>query len=145
MHNDTPSVTREIAHANPVIQSVDLPQIASQLDGTLAQFAGLVAVFEKRLAALEKTTQLRVTVNSRQARAIQRAVSERAKTLCADHNIEYLTFGTRIRDTIWRAFRSEYAVPTAYDLPESQYASALETVKSWNSFAYMRRLRRAEV
>ncbi len=134
----TPGTQAMAANAKPGI--VDT---ATQMNDALVKMTGLLLALEKRLAMLEKASMLRVTISSAQARAVQKAVVDRAKSLCDDNELAYEQFGAYVRGAIWRAFRAEYAVPTAYDLPEVQYASALETVRCWHSFAFMRKLRRA--
>lgn len=119
-------------------------QLSMQLQEAVQQMAGLIIVLERRTQALEKILGQRVTVSSIQARTLQRAVADRAKQLCETDDMEYTSLGRKIRAAIWRDFRWEYAVPSAYDLPLFAFEGALEMVHEWYSFALMRRLRKSK-
>lgn len=107
----------------------------------LQQFGGYMAMMEQRIKKLEKLTEQRVTINSKQAKALQKRVQARSVTLCEKHGFSYADDGETFRRAIWRDLKGQYAIDDIHDLPAVYFDIAAQYIDGWTSYSVVRKLR----
>lgn len=140
--------SNQLAHISPENMSLaqTLAQSVEIQQNSVEKLAAIIVMLDKRLHSVEAMMENRVTVSSSQARSIANAVGARAHEICDQNALPYSTAGRTIREAIWRALRSEYQIPSHYDLSAIYYEHALSFVKGWTSFTVIRKARqRSEI
>lgn len=112
-----------------------------QLGLFLQQFGGYMAAMEQRIKKLEKLTEQRVTISSKQAKALQKRVQARSMALCEKHGFSYSDGGEAFRRAIWRGLKAQYAVDDVHDLPAVYFDLAAQYIDGWTSYSIVRKLR----
>ncbi len=107
----------------------------------LQQFGGYMAMMEQRIKKLEKLTEQRVTINSKQAKALQKRVQARSAALCEKHGFLYADDGETFRRAIWRDLKGQYAIDDIHDLPAVYFDIAAQYIDGWMSYSVVRKLR----
>lgn len=107
----------------------------------LQQFGGYMAMMEQRIKKLEKLTEQRVTINSKQAKALQKRVQARSVTLCEKYGFLYADDGETFRRAIWRDLKGQYAIDDIHDLPAVYFDIAAQYIDGWTSYSVVRKLR----
>ena len=90
---------------------------------------------------LEKLTEQRVTISSKQAKALQKRVQARSAALCDKHGFLYADDGETFRRAIWRDLKGQYGIDDIHDLPAVYFDIAAQYIDSWQSFSLVRKLR----
>lgn len=112
-----------------------------QLGLFLQQFGGYMAAMEQRIKKLEKLTEQKVTISSKQAKALQKRVQARSSALCEKHGFSYVNDGETFRRAIWRDLKAQYAVEDVHDLPAVYFDIAAQFVDGWTSYSIVRKVR----
>ena len=107
----------------------------------LQQFGGYMAMMEQRIKKLEKLTEQRVTINSKQAKALQKRVQARSAALCEKHGFLYADDVETFRRAIWRDLKGQYAIDDIHDLPAVYFDIAAQYIDGWTSYSVVRKLR----
>ena len=107
----------------------------------IQQFGGYMAAMEQRLKKLEKLTEQKVTINSKQAKALQKRVQARSAALCEKYGFSYADDGETFRRAIWRDLKGQYAIDDIHDLPAVYFDIAAQFVDNWTSYSVVRKLR----
>ena len=107
----------------------------------LQQLGGYMAAMEQRVKKLEKLTEQKVTINSKQAKALQKRVQARSAALCEKHGFSYTDDGETFRRAIWRDLKGQYAIDDVHDLPAVYFDIAAQYIDGWNSYSIVRKLR----
>ena len=100
-----------------------------------------MAAMEQRIKKLEKLTEQRVTISSKQAKALQKRVQARSMALCEKHGFSYSDGGETFRRAIWRGLKAQYAVDDVHDLPAAYFDLAAQYIDGWSSYSIVRKLR----
>ena len=112
-----------------------------QMSLFLQQLGGYMAMMEQRIKKLEKLTEQRITISSKQAKALQKRVQARSAGLCDKHGFSYADDGETFRRAIWRDLKAQYAVDDIHDLPAVYFDLAAAFVDGWTSYSTVRRIR----
>lgn len=107
----------------------------------LQQLGGYTAAMEQRIKKLEKLTEQKITISSKQAKALQKRVQARSAALCEKHGFLYKEDGTVFRRAILRDLKTQYAVEDIHDLPAVYFDFAAAYVEGWSSYATVRKIR----
>lgn len=107
----------------------------------IQQMGAVVTALDQRMKKLEKLTEQRVTINSKQAKALQKRVQARSAVLCEKHGFSYAEDGEAFRRTIWRDLKAQYAIDDIHDLPAAYFALAGTFIDGWSSFQTVRKVR----
>ena len=107
----------------------------------LQQFGGYMAAMEQRIKKLEKLTEQKVTISSKQAKALQKRVQARSMALCEKHGFSYADDGETFRRAIWRDLKGQYAIDDVHDLPVVYFDIAAQYIDGWTSYSIVRKLR----
>lgn len=115
---------------------------AQQMAVYMQQMCAVVAALDRQIKALEKlSAQQRVTINSKQAKALQKRVQSRCRSLCDKYDFPYQECGESFRRALWGELKVQYAVDDVHDLPAQYFDLACSFVDGWTSFQTVRRLR----
>ena len=120
---------------------MQMAEVSRQLAATVQQLGQALAAINIRMARLEKMMDVKVTVTSQQAKALNKAIRERAKALCDKHGLLYSRDGKLVRAAISRAVLSQYAVHDIHDVPAAYFDLALGLINNWQSFQLIRSIR----
>lgn len=112
-----------------------------QMGVFLQQLGGYMVAMEQRMKKLEKLTEQRVTINSKQAKALQKRVQARSVALCEKHGFSYASDGEAFRRAIWRDLKGQYGIDDIHDLPLSYFDIATQFIDGWTSYGLVRKLR----
>lgn len=107
----------------------------------LQQFGGYMAAMEQRIKKLEKLTEQKVTISSKQAKALQKRVQARSAALCEKYGFLYADVGETFRRAIWRDLKGQYAIDDVHDLPAVYFDIAAQYIDGWNSYSIVRKVR----
>ncbi len=107
----------------------------------LQQFGGYMVAMEQRMKKLEKLTEQKVTISSKQAKALQKRVQARSVALCEKYGLLYADDGETFRRAIWRDLKGQYAIDDVHDLPAVYFDIAAQYIDSWASYSIVRKLR----
>lgn len=107
----------------------------------LQQLGGYMAAMEQRIKKLEKLTEQRVTVSSKQAKALQKRVQTRSNALCEKHGLSYADVGEAFRRAIWRGLKGQYGIDDVHDLPAVYFDIAAQYIEAWTSYSLVKQLR----
>ncbi len=115
---------------------------AQQMAVYMQQMCAVVAALDRQIKALEKlSAQQRITINSKQAKALQKRVQSRCRALCEKYDFPYQECGESFRRALWSELKVQYAVDDVHDLPAQYFDLACSFVEGWTSFQTVRRLR----
>lgn len=137
-HTELMTITKQ-QHDNLLMMAESSRQMAVMVQ----QLGAVMTALNSRMARMEKILDQKVTVDSRQAKTLQKSVRERAKALCEKHDLSYAQDGKRLRAAINRAVLSQYGVEDIHDIPASYYDLALALIQGWTSFQVIRQIREA--
>ena len=98
-------------------------------------------MMEQRIKKLEKLTEQRVTISSKQAKALQKRVQSRSADLCMKYKFTYSEDGETFRRAIWRDLKGQYAIDDIHDLPAAYFDLAAAFINNWTSFQTVRKIR----
>lgn len=107
----------------------------------LQQFGGYMAAMEQRIKKLEKLTEQKVTISSKQAKALQKRVQARSAALCDKYGFLYTEDGEAFRKALWRDLKAQYAIEDVHDLPAAYFDIAAQYIENWTSYSTVRKLR----
>lgn len=107
----------------------------------LQQMGGYMAAMEQRIKKLEKLTEQRITVSSKQAKALQRRVAARSAALCDKYGFSYADSGEAFRRALWRDLKGQYGIDDIHDLPAAYFDLAARYIDGWTSFQTVRKIR----
>lgn len=107
----------------------------------LQQFGGYMAAMEQRMKKLEKLTEQRITINSKQAKALQKRVQMRSAALCDKHGFSYASGGEAFRRALWRDLKAQYGVDDIHDLPAAYFDLAGGFIDGWTSYQTVKKIR----
>lgn len=107
----------------------------------IQQFGGYMAAMEQRIKKLEKLTEQRVTVSSKQAKALQRRVAARSAALCDKYGFSYGGSGEAFRRALWRDLKGQYGIDDIHDLPAAYFDIAAQYIDGWTSYQTVRKIR----
>ena len=107
----------------------------------IQQFGGYMAAMEQRIKKLEKLTEQRVTVSSKQAKALQRRVATRSAALCDKYGFSYGDSGEAFRRALWRDLKGQYGIDDIHDLPAAYFDIAAQYIDGWTSYQTVRKIR----
>lgn len=116
---------------------------AQQMAIYMQQMCAVVAALDRQIKALEKVAaqQQRVTIQSKQAKALHKRVQSRCRALCDKYDFPYRECGEAFRRALWGELKAQYAVDDIHDLPAQYFDLACSFVDGWTSFQTVRRLR----
>ena len=97
----------------------------------IQQMGAVVTALDQRMKKLERLTEQRVTINSKQAKALQKRVQARSAVLCEKHGFSYAEDGEAFRRAIWRDLKAQYAIDDIHDLPAAYFALAGTFIDGW--------------
>ena len=118
-------------------QEVNLQQMGLFLQ----QFGGYMVAMEQRIKKLEKLTEQKVTISSKQAKALQKRVQARSVALCDKYGFSYADDGEAFRRALWHDLKTQYAVEDVHDLPAVYFDIAAQYIENWTSYSTVRKLR----
>ena len=101
-----------------------------------------ILTLEESNRKLQVLLEERLTVTSVQAKALQKAVAERARVFCSTNGIDYKAQGGKVRAAITKQVKQDFGVADFGDIPAGKYAAALEMIGEWTSFGLIRRLKK---
>lgn len=117
-----------------------LVQQYQQQETLLVRLAAIIEQQEKRIAALEKS---KITINSKQAKAMSKRIGERAQAISDKYSLSKKSCGS-IRTAIRRELMRQYGITDLHDLPVGYYELAGQLVDGWSSYSLVRKLRDKE-
>lgn len=112
-----------------------------QLTTLVRQFSTIVMAMDQRMAKLERLLDRRVTIESKQYKAIQKAIKERGKAICDKYHLDAKEAGKIIRKEITGYIISRYGVTDLHDLQDNYYDIVLTEINNWTSYALVCRIR----
>jgi hypothetical protein len=105
----------------------------------LATMAGMLQATNQSMAELQRQVRLLEKVTPAQASALNRAIRERGVEICA---IYMARGGEQLAATaIRRAFRQQFGVKSAKELPRCDYENAMEVIQNWDDYQAMKKIR----
>ncbi|MBR1584744.1 MAG: ORF6C domain-containing protein [Clostridia bacterium] len=112
-----------------------------QMGMFLQQMGAVVMALDQRMKNYEKLTAQKLTVTSKQAKALQKRVQARSAALCEKYGFTYAEDGEAFRRAIWRDLKGQYGVDDVHDLPAAYFDLACQFVDGWQSFQTVRKVR----
>lgn len=113
-----------------------------QLASLVQSIGTIVQTLDKRLDRIEKCMDRKLTVSSGKAKALTKAIRDRARAICAQYGLDYQKAGRRLRASILSAVRVQYGVEDIHDLQDAHYPLAIEFIATWSSYSLVKELRR---
>lgn len=106
----------------------------------LTAMADMIRTTNERMAALEQAVRTLEKVTPAQAAAVNRAVRERAKAVCA----EYLADGCEreAAAAIRRSVRERTGARSAREIARCDYPAVMEQVRTWDEYRVMKTIRK---
>ncbi len=117
----------------------DVSRAIDQIAQAMQSLANMVRTTNERMAALEQSARLLTKVTPAQAGAINAAIRDRARELCAAYHAagcEKIA-GNAIR----RELRLTMGVQSVRDVPRCEYNVALQTVRLWDDYRAMKTMK----
>lgn len=117
----------------------DLTQLFGQLAQTMQGMATMIRTTNERMAALEQSVRLLTKVTPAQASAINAAIRDRARELCA----EYRAPGCEaaVGNAIRRELKLTMGIQSVRDVPRCEYSVAVQTAKLWDDYKSMKAIK----
>ena len=115
----------------------DVTRAIDQIAQAMQSLANMVRTTNERMAALEQSVRLLTKVTPAQAGAINAAIRDRARELCA----AYRAAGCEkmAGNAIRRELRLTMGVQS--DVPRCEYNVALQTVRLWDDYRVMKTMK----
>lgn len=117
----------------------DVSRAIDQIAQAMQSLANMVRTTNERMAALEQSVRLLTKVTPAQAGAINAAIRDRARELCA----VYRAAGCEkmAGNAIRRELRLTMGVQNVREVPRCEYNVALQTVKLWDDYRAMKTMK----
>lgn len=117
----------------------DVTRAIDQIAQAMQSLANMVRTTNERMAALEQSVRLLTKVTPAQAGAINAAIRDRARELCA----AYRAAGCEkmAGNAIRRELRLTMGVQSVRDVPRCEYNVALQTVRLWDDYRIMKTMK----
>ena len=117
----------------------DVTRAIDQIAQAMQSLANMVRTTNERMAALEQSVRLLTKVTPAQAGAINAAIRDRARELCA----AYRATGCEkmAGNAIRRELRLTMGVQSVRDVPRCEYNVALQTVRLWDDYRVMKTMK----
>lgn len=110
-----------------------------RMGDVLATMAAMLQATTESMEQLRRQVRLLEKVTPAQASALNRVIRERAVEICA---IYMVRDGEKpAASAIRKAFRLQFGVKTAKELPRCDYEIAMEAIQSWDDYAAMKKIR----
>ncbi len=127
-------------HGGPAAAAAELAGTMEEARQLLAGMADMLRTTNERMAALEQAVRTLEKVTPAQASAVNRAVRERAKAVCA----EYLAEGSEreAAAAIRRSVRESTGARSAREIPRVDYPAVMDQVRTWDEYRVMKAIRK---
>ena len=127
-------------HGGPAAAAAELAETMDEARQLLAGMADMIRTTNERMAALEQAVRTLEKVTPAQASAVNRAVRERAKAVCA----EYLAEGSEreAAAAIRRSVRESTGARSAREIPRVDYPAVMDQVRTWDEYRVMKAIRK---
>ena len=110
-----------------------------QMREALQTMAGLLRTTNETMAQLQRQVRLLEKVTPAQAGAINRAIRERAATLCRVYAARDCE--KAVAAAIRKAIKLRFGANTAKELPRCEYEVAMAQVNSWDDYKTMKEIK----
>lgn len=111
-------------------------QLFAQLAQTMQSMATMIRATNERMAALEQSVRLLNKVTPAQASAINAAIRDRARELCAEYRAPGCE--TAVGNAIRKELKLTMGVQSVRDVARCEYAVAVETARLWDDYRVMK-------
>ena len=112
-----------------------------QMREALQTMAGLLRTTNETMMQLQRQVRLLEKVTPAQARAINRAIRDRATELCAIYLLRGDGCEKSVAAAIRKAVKLRFGAATAKELPRCEYEVAMAQIQGWDDYGIMKGIR----
>jgi hypothetical protein len=94
-----------------------------------------------RISTLEEQMRKRIYVSPAHKNIVQKAVNNKVRALTEKYCIDYKVGAKRLFQAIWRALKDKYSISVYGELPDIEFDTALDFIRTWEDEVFLNRIK----